>query len=196
MFERFTRQARAAVQSAVTTAFEEDAERVEGMHLLRALIAVGPTARAAILALGADADELAEEARRRTVRPARRAGLTDDDVDAIRSLGIDVDALLSKVELDLGSEALAPRRRRTLGRRLGGAVPFSTTSRKALELALRHALRVSDREINDAHLLVGLIRADEPTRALLAEQGITEIRLLEWLRRRPDSGGGAVPAYA
>jgi len=199
MFERLSRQARAAVVSASVTALDEGSETIEGLHLLRALITVGPTTPAALADLGADVNAVVAQAEARTKHASTRAGLTDEDVEAIRTLGVDVDALLAKIAADLGPEALRPRPSGRAGRlRLtgGGKPRFSMTARKSLELALRHTMRLNEAHLSDAHLLVGLIRADEATRSLLAEQGVTETELLEWLRRDGGQGGGAVPAYA
>lgn len=196
MFERFTKPARDAVAAGAKMAVDENSERVEGMHLLRALIATGPVAHAAIAGLGADPDAVALEARRRCVEPASPAGLSADEVDALRAMGVDVEVMLSRLQEDLGVQALSSRKPQRRPWRFGGGAPFSLTARKTMELALRHALRFNDRELTDAHLLVGLVRADPPARALLAKHGVTEVRLLEWLGRRPDADGGAMPVTA
>ncbi|NLT54325.1 MAG: Clp protease [Actinomycetales bacterium] len=44
-------------------------------------------------------------------------------------------------------------------------LPFTPAARKALELALREAIRLGSREITEAHLLLGLLRTGEGTAA-------------------------------
>ncbi len=97
MFERFTRDARATVKGAVVRAESAGADAVTEEHLLLALLdQEGGRASFAFAALGlrdrrASLDAAFTEAR-------RRGGLTRADTDALAGLGIDVGAIVSRVE--------------------------------------------------------------------------------------------------
>lgn len=74
------------------------------------------------------------------------------------------------------------------GARPGRHVPFTPAARKALELSLREALRLGDREIGADHLLLGLLRTGEGTAAAVLQRlGVEAVPLrqaLEGRRRR------------
>jgi len=69
-----------------------------------------------------------------------------------------------------------------------GHVRFSPAAKKALELALREALRIGDREIGTDHLVLGLLRtSDGAAAAVLDRLGVdaAAVRLdIEQSRRR------------
>jgi ATP-dependent Clp protease ATP-binding subunit ClpC len=59
--------------------------------------------------------------------------------------------------------------------RRGGAgrsihLPFSAAAKKALELSLREAVRLGERQIDDDHLLLGLLRAGDGTAVALLDR--------------------------
>jgi hypothetical protein len=55
----------------------------------------------------------------------------------------------------------------------GGHIPFGKPAKKSLELALREALRLSAREISAGHLILGVLRTDEPgVGAVLSASGV------------------------
>ena len=58
------------------------------------------------------------------------------------------------------------------GRRPGSHIPFSADAKKALELSLREAIRLKERSIRSGHLLLGILRAGSPGRALLENAGV------------------------
>src|ERR1035441_3781580 len=103
MFERFTDGARAVVVNALERARGEDAVEVREEHLLAAVLAA-PSVRPLLAQLGMSGDPtvsvLAE------VRGARRrGGLSGVDAHALAGLGIDLDAVVSRVEAVLGTGA-------------------------------------------------------------------------------------------
>ncbi|XVQ13957.1 Clp protease N-terminal domain-containing protein [Spirillospora sp. CA-255316] len=160
MFERFTKEARAAVTAAQEECRATAGDKIGTAHLLLALLhGDGPAARA----LRGHGQELG--ALRAAV--ARGAGAGDIDAEALRTLGIDLDAVRQATESSFGEGALdAPA-----GRFRKGHIPFEPESKKALELALRHAIRLKHNRIGSGHILLGLLHDDgtEAVRVLTAE---------------------------
>jgi len=159
MFERFTKAARQVVLDALAAATELGADKVGPPHLLLALAgAEGPGARV-LAGYGVTPASL----RAAAAGPTRRAGLTEDEVAALRSVGIDADEVFRRIEEAFGPEALAEaepaRPRRRLGR-LGG--PFDPAAKKVLELSLREAIALRHRYIGTEHILLALLRAGVP----------------------------------
>ena len=76
----------------------------------------------------------------------RRAGGPVGDAEALATLGIDLDEVRRQVEDAFGPGALE-RTRAASGRGapFGGHIPFERAAKKALELALREALRARAR---------------------------------------------------
>ncbi|MFJ5617349.1 Clp protease N-terminal domain-containing protein [Micromonospora sp. NPDC093243] len=187
MFERFTDRARGVVRRAVQEARVEGQRPVGTEHLLLALLADEAGLASRVLAdAGVRADDLRERIRRHTADGG--AGLGDADAAALREIGIDLAAIVARIEQSFGPDALreavpAPRRWWRRGRRyLGG--PFSPRSKKALELSLREALRLRHRHIGTEHILLGLLREGQGLGALvLSEAGVD----LDDLRRRVES---------
>ncbi|WP_337063289.1 Clp protease N-terminal domain-containing protein [Kineococcus sp. G2] len=190
MFERFTPRAREAVVGAQRVARELGHREIGDDHLLLALLDVGGVGADVLRAAGADAARLREEV-------ARERG-PEEDADALRSLGIDLDAVRSRVEETFGPGALerAGRRRRGWLRRrlpgggpLSGHVPFTRPAKKALEESLKAALGLKHNHIGTEHLLLGLLRADgRAARALTAtgvplDAGSARDAVVEALRR-------------
>ncbi len=172
MFERFTRSARNAVIDAQEVARSTGSSRVDTRHVLVAL-------------LGGDGDgyvgAVCDAVRAAGGDPARIAALARGDIessgldrDALASIGIDLDAVTERADEVFGAGALGR------GRRTRRHIPFTRDAKKALELALREAIRLGERSIDTRHLLLGLLRADCPGRASLAENDVD----LALLRRR------------
>jgi len=166
MFERFTREARGAVIAAQQVARDTGSRRIDTRHLLVALAeGVGPAA-GALRAVGVDTDHLASRVR----GDLMAAGL---DPRALASLGIDLDAVRGRADSVFGRGALD----RAGGKR--GHLPFTRDAKKALELALREAIRLQHSRIDGRHLLLGVLRAECPARDALGAAGVDlhELRL-------------------
>jgi ATP-dependent Clp protease ATP-binding subunit ClpA len=181
MFERFTRQARATVVGAQEEARALGHGWIGTEHLLIAVLRRPDEPGAATLVrLGADA----EAARAAVERAAGRGGdgVGEEDAEALRALGIDLEEVRRRAEDAFGPGALdrAPRppderrgvrgtwavlpfRRRGTGRdrRDRGHIPFTPRARKALELSLRESLALKHRHIGCEHLVLGLLRCDD-----------------------------------
>lgn len=170
MFERFTRGARAAAKGAVAQAERAGADSVTEEHLLLALLEQeGGRTSFAVTALGlhdrrASLDAAFAEAR-------RRGGLTRADTDALADIGIDIGAIVSRVEGAHGEGALAAGR---TGRRWwSGHRPFTPGAKTVLENSLRVALGRGDRFIGEEHLLLALTAKPGVVADVLAEHGAT-----------------------
>lgn len=147
MFERFTAGARALVVGAQTQARELGSPSIGPGHLLLAALeseADGPLLR--------DAGVTPERLRRVLAGDPTSPTL---DEDALRTLGIDLEAVRARADATFGPGALdgaaPPARRR-------GHIPFTPDAKKVLELALREAIHLGDREIRTDHVLLGLAR--------------------------------------
>ncbi|KUF16753.1 Clp protease N-terminal domain-containing protein [Streptomyces silvensis] len=180
MFERFTQGARDVVVGAVAHAERAGAATVTDEHLLLALLdAEGTKAAFALTALGAPDRRDAITAALADAR--RRGGVSRADEEALAGLGIDVDAIVSSVELAHGEGALAhtgaPGRAPRRGRRLllgrTGHRPFAPESKRVLEQALRVALGRGDRSIGDEHLLLALTVRPGVVRDVLRGRGVS-----------------------
>lgn len=181
MFERFTKDARGIVLGAVEAAAELGADKAGPEHLL--LSAAGQEGSAAARVLAASG-VTAESLRAAVADSTRRAGLTEDEISALRSVGIDAEEVFRRIEEAFGPHALreaapaAPKRRRG---RLGG--PFDQRSRKVLELSLREAVALHHRYIGSEHILLALLRAGVPgpMGETLAARGVDYDAVKRWV---------------
>jgi ATP-dependent Clp protease ATP-binding subunit ClpA len=165
MFERFSKDARAVVVAARTQAGALGHDSVGTQHLLLGLFSPDAGAASQVLHdVGLQSDLLREVIRRRTPVDGF---LTEDDAESLRTLGIDLDVVLEHLAASLGPEAAVrsePKRRR---------MRFSRPARKTLELALREAVWLKAGSISSEHILLGLLRCDDPdVNAILAEAGV------------------------
>lgn len=163
MFEKFGKNARVAVIATQQEAKQLGAKRIGQEHLLLGVLAHAEPSLAAVLtARGITADDVrAELAQRATAGP-----LGIDDAEALRSVGIDLDAVQASVAENFGAQAWDQAEPQpelgVFGRLLGagrGHIPFTAEAKKALELALREAIHRKDREISSTYLLLGILRA-------------------------------------
>ena len=187
MFERFTTQARSVVTLAQDEARELGHPDVGTPHLLLGILDEPDTAGGrALAALGIDRNEVRDDVRRFERDPA---AFSEEDVDALRSVGIDLDEVRRTVEQSFGPGAL--ERSTSGGRRLGaGHVPFTVGAKKALELALREAIHLGHRSIGTEHLLLGLVRDEGRSAArILAARGADRERVRAEVLRQIAAGG-------
>ncbi len=190
MFERFTRDARTVVVSAIDLCSALDADEVRPVHLLLALTAPGNGASDVLAAHGITEDAVG--AALGAPRPTPPAPLGDDDAAALRSLGIDLDAIREAVDQQFGEGALEGALEGAaaaspdgadpddldidLSRRrfaVGGHVRFGRGAKKVLELSLREAIRVHAGEIRSEHIALAVLRTDDDAvRMLLGSLGV------------------------
>ncbi|GAA4561591.1 hypothetical protein GCM10023176_00550 [Micromonospora coerulea] len=185
MFERFTDRARDVVRRAVDEARAEGRRPVGTEHLLLGVLADDGNLAVRVLAdLNVRADDLRAAVARHVARGG--VGLGEADAAALREIGIDLAAIVARIEESFGPDALRepppPPRRWGLRRPSGG--PFSPRSKKVLELALREAIRLRHHHIGTEHILLGLLREGRGLAALvLTEAGVD----LDDLRRRVET---------
>jgi ATP-dependent Clp protease ATP-binding subunit ClpA len=184
VFERFTAQARSVVVRA-----QEDAralgQPVIGTPMILLGIAEAPdTAGGRVLeALGVGEDDIRDDIRRASEH--RDRAFSDEDEDALRSVGIDLDEVRRSVEETFGPGALDRGR----GSR-AGHIPFTRGAKKALELSLREAIALGHRHIGTEHLLLGLVHHERSSAArILAARGIDGERVCAEVLREIASGG-------
>ena len=195
MFERFTTPARETVQRARDEAIAAHRRYIGTEHILIALLAADRGVAYGVLSSAGLTAETVRADAMRLVPPTAEA-LGPADAEALRAIGIDLDAVIASVENTFGEGALRapedePCRRRGLFRR--GAAPtgtftgprFSPRAKKALELSLREALRRGDNHIGAEHILLGLIREGDGLAAkILTDAGLS----LDELRNEVDRG--------
>ncbi|CAL9347324.1 ATP-dependent Clp protease ATP-binding subunit ClpC1 [Nocardiopsis dassonvillei] len=182
MFERFSRTARAIVTDAVATAAEHGDAKVGPAHLLLTLARSEGTGARILAEAGITPDMLADP-------PTGPAGLNTRELDALRAVGIDTDALFRRLEEAFGPQALTPPAEPAPPRRRGRlGSPFDARARKVLELSLRETIAAGHPAIDSAHLLLALLRQGppEPAASVLAEHGLTHDTVLRRTRELLD----------
>ncbi|MGW0043756.1 Clp protease N-terminal domain-containing protein [Rhodococcus sp. NPDC003348] len=164
MFERFTAAARSVVVQAQGEAKDLSAPRIGTDHVLLGILVV--ESNSPLGAMCAEAGLTAPQVRASLARGAEDRPLGETDAEALRSIGIDLDAVRDSVEASFGADALdrgdeGVGRRGWFARRTG-RIPFTSDAKKALELALRETLARKDTEIGTEHVLLGLLRGADP----------------------------------
>ncbi|MEV1331619.1 Clp protease N-terminal domain-containing protein [Micromonospora costi] len=186
MFERFTDRARQVVHRAREEARGDGQRPVGTEHLLLGVLADEASLASRVLTeSGVTADDLRARIRRHT--EAGGVGLGDADAAALREIGIDLAAIVARIETSFGPDALreaVPEPRRRWGRRRYSGGPFSPRSKKALELSLREAIRLKHRHIGTEHILLGLLREGHGLGALVLTEAGAD---LDDLRRRVEA---------
>ncbi len=166
MFERFTTEAREVVVRAQQEARRFAHPWLGTEHLLLGVLAQpdAPGVRA-LAELGVTPDT----ARAALSQVVSIGDLGAGDADALRTLGIDLDAVRQRVEAAFGPGALDRplpcRARHRLRWRRGrcepasraGHLPFMPRAKRALERSLREALALGHRHIGVDHILLGLL---------------------------------------
>lgn len=179
MFERFTKDARAVVQSAVGQCERTGSATVGAEHILLALLdREASRASFALAALGL-ADERKESVRQSLAESRRRAGLSQAEADALAGLGIDVAEIVARVEEVHGVGAMSGDRKDKGW--WSGHRSFSRGAKDILELALRNAVSRRDRHVGDEHLLLALTVRPGVPGEVLADHGVTHESLIRVL---------------
>ncbi|WP_433758697.1 Clp protease N-terminal domain-containing protein [Nocardia sp. CA-135398] len=166
MFERFSRSARTVIVIAQEDARELRAPKIEVEHVLLGLLAQGePELKTLLEEAGLTHRDVLEG----LGQQAKGQPLGAEDAEALRSIGIDLDAVRESLEATFGEDALeraVPEERSRFGRgrdRNWGHIPFTRDAKKVLELGLREAMARKDRSIESGHLLLGILRAPNAT---------------------------------
>ena len=187
MFERFTRTARDVVRAACDEAESMRHRQVGTQHLLLGLLREENGVAYTVLR---DAGMSRERVRAEIERlvGSRSGILSDEDAAALKTIGIDLDTVLSRIEESFGpvSQLPAPPASRggLFGRRRGSG-RFGPRAKKVLELALREAIRLRHNYIGPEHILLGILREGDGLAAkILTAAGLT----LDDLRRQVLAG--------
>jgi ATP-dependent Clp protease ATP-binding subunit ClpA len=164
MMERFTKAARELVERTQQIALESRASQVRPEHLFAALLwDDGCLAVRVLNTQGGTSERLRTELDRRRSRYVD--GLDDADAEALRSIGIDLEEVVSRMDDD---DLAPPRRKRSRVH-----VRFARPSKKVLELALREAVSLRHNYIGTEHILLGLVReGDVIVRDTLVAAGV------------------------
>ena len=168
MFERFTKDARQAVVLAQEEAVALRHGWIGTEHVLLGVLRADGDGARLLAGFGVDADGVREDV-------VRMIGTGEDPIDpeALATLGIDLDAVRERVEKAFGPGALSRRGRC----RRGGVsmrMPFCRRAKKAIELTLREAISLGDRDLPAEHIVLGLLREGDGVAArVLAERGVT-----------------------
>lgn len=184
MFERFAKAPKYAIVVAQEEARELRSPSIQVEHvLLGLLVAPDEGLRRLLAERGITAEGVRGElGRKRTGEP-----LGEEDAEALRSIGIDLDAVRESLEATFGEDALeravpAEKERRGLFRGAKGMntghIPFTRDAKKVLELSLRETIARGDDRIEAGHVLLGVLRApNDTTRRLLGgADGIAAVR--------------------
>ncbi len=138
IFKRFTRDARRCVESAVKEARALGHDSVGDEDLLLGILeADGGIAAEALSSLGVTLEDARREAEQLFS-------------DALVSIGISLHEV--RVQAGEAFEMRNPSNRR---------IPFSPQAKKALEQALREALRLGHKQITGEHILLGVLRDED-----------------------------------
>ena len=196
MFERFTGEARATVVVAQDSARFLGHRHIGTEHVLLGLVRGADSVAGRVLAgVGVTHERvLADIERIEQARQEPERDLVEKDTAALRTIGIDLDAVRAAVEesfgpgaLDNGTGAthgdgsLGPwwrRRHRQEQQRQNtgspsGHIPFTPRAKKVLELSLREALALKHGYIGTEHILLGLIREGQGLAArILTDEGV------------------------
>ena len=202
MFERFTDDARAVVVGAQDQARRLGHHYIGTEHILLALAASDSETAALLRARGVTPDAVEAVIRRLIGNEGRRGPL---DREALAAIGIDLDHVIDRIEAVFGPFALEPRTQRrrrwrqrsrscTSGGRGGrtpitGHVPFTPRAKKCIELSLREAIALHDRNIGTQHLALGLTRGDGLAPQILAALGVSPRALHTEIRDRHRRAG-------
>ncbi len=168
MFERFSKTARRAVVVAQEEARELRSPQIDVEHVLLGVLSSPDAPLRKILT---DNGITAEQIRDRLTTEISSEPLGADDAAALESIGIDLEAVRDSVQATFGEDVFDEPAPAAKGRgkfRLGGIVnfghiPFSKDAKKTLELSLREAISRGDDSIRTGHILLGILRAANPT---------------------------------
>jgi ATP-dependent Clp protease ATP-binding subunit ClpA len=192
MFERLTADARRTVALGGELAWDLKHDHLGTEHLLIALTETGPNIATEALAARGFEPARARRDLERILGPSTERELGETEAAALRAIGVDLDEVRRRTEAVFGPGALE-RRRHWYGRRRARVcgLSFAPKAKRALELALREAIRLGHRWIAPEHLLLGLLRLDGMSSRLLRAQDIDVaglrddvVRGLEELRER------------
>jgi ATP-dependent Clp protease ATP-binding subunit ClpA len=203
MFERFTERARNVVVHAQGEARGLGHAYIGTEHLLLGLLRESSgVAGRALDRLGIERDAVRSDLVR-LVGEGPPIRLGEQDAEALRSIGIDLEEVRRRLEEAFGTGALERwdrvRRWRRRGRcetvashvPFAGHIPFTPRAKKVLQLALRESRQLGHGYIGTEHILLGLVREREGMAArILAQRGASDQRVRMVVIDELARGGG------
>ncbi|BAX99426.1 putative ATP-dependent Clp protease [Mycobacteroides stephanolepidis] len=166
MFEKFQKSAKVAVVLSQEEAREMDESRIGAEHVL---IGVLDSAGGPLLDLLGGYGLTADAVRDRLRAGSQEPPLDDEDAQALKAIGIDLSQVRDSVSKVFGPQAFdkafeksGRRKGRARGWRPFGMIPFSSSAKKCLELALREAVAHKDNWIGCEHMVLGILRGGDP----------------------------------
>jgi ATP-dependent Clp protease ATP-binding subunit ClpA len=176
MFKRFSRSARDVVIHARAHAARLNQTEVRAEHLLLALAAPGSGVSALVLDDNGLTSARIEDAMASSIAlESNHRRLTQADVKALKTIGIDFAEVVSQVEGALGPGALQPSRaRRGSPER---HLTFSAEAKRALAASLEEARQQGSDHIGAEHILLGV----------LAQKRSLAVELLDLFDLTPES---------
>ncbi|QCH25494.1 ATP-dependent Clp protease ATP-binding subunit ClpC1 [Mycobacteroides salmoniphilum] len=175
MFEKFQKSAKVAVVLSQEEAREMDESRIGAEHVLVGVLdsAGGPLSEL-LAGYGLTADTVRDRLRTGVHEPP----LDDEDAQALKAIGIDLSQVRASVSKVFGPQAFdkafeksGRRQGRVRGWRPFGMIPFNSSAKKCLELALREAIAHKDNWIGCEHMMLGILRGGDPVAlAVITEQ--------------------------
>jgi ATP-dependent Clp protease ATP-binding subunit ClpA len=176
VFERFHQDARDAVVRAREEATGLGHQQIGSADLLLGLLTGPGIAADALAAAGADPAGLRSRISRSS--RAKADGPAPLDAGALASIGIDLDAVRRASDAAFGPGSLDRVRAQRRRRRPDGDRHMTRDAKDALELALRSAVRLRDRQISTGHVLLGILaQPASPAVSALSGAGIDVSRL-------------------
>jgi ATP-dependent Clp protease ATP-binding subunit ClpA len=171
VFERFSQSARVTVLAAQTEARQLRHHYVGTEHLLLGLLdttdhgatTMTPSSIAATVLAASELDAAYVRAQIIRLVGSGADPLGEDEAHALHTIGIDLDAVRSRLEESFGEGVLdQPRPEPSAGR-----VPFTARAKKVLGLSAKEARQLHSDSLDCEHILLGLIREAEGVAAMI-----------------------------
>ncbi|AMU76982.1 Clp protease N-terminal domain-containing protein [Mycobacteroides abscessus] len=182
MFEKFQKSAKVAVVLSQEEAREMDDTRIGAEHVLVGVLdSAGAPLSELMGGYGLTADGVRDRLRAGSEQPPT----DDEDAEALRAIGIDLSQVRESVSKVFGPQAFdeafeksGRRKGRMRGWRPFGMIPFNSSAKKCLELALREAIAHKDNWIGCEHMVLGILRGGDPVAlAVITERvSVDELR--------------------
>lgn len=182
MFEKFQKSAKVAVVLSQEEAREMDDTRIGAEHVLVGVLdSAGAPLSELMGGYGLTADSVRDRLRAGSEQPP----MDDEDAEALRAIGIDLSQVRESVSKVFGPQAFdeafeksGRRKGRMRGWRPFGMIPFNSSAKKCLELALREAIAHKDNWIGCEHMVLGILRGGDPVAlAVITERvSVDELR--------------------
>ncbi|MGC7189964.1 Clp protease N-terminal domain-containing protein [Mycobacteroides abscessus] len=177
MFEKFQKSAKVAVILSQEEAREMDDTRIGAEHVLVGVLdSAGAPLSELMGGYGLTADGVRDRLRAGSEQPP----MDEEDAEALRAIGIDLSQVRESVSKVFGPQAFdkafeksGRRKARVRGWRPFGMIPFNSSAKKCLELALREAIAHKDNWIGCEHMVLGILRGGDPVALAVITERVT-----------------------